>query len=103
MDRYGDTEMIHFPISFFGQAPEQGSKYDVLTLHREWDNVCVVRLRGFDNTVFWKEIKLDRWWLRSPRQRILKAQDKARSKAEKLRWRDMKANHEFDITAGVIE
>lgn len=79
---------------------KEDSKYDVLTLHREFDNVCVVRLRGFDNLVFWREIKLTpRWWHRkSPRTRIIDAQDAARKKADELRHADEYAAHEFSIS-----
>jgi hypothetical protein len=75
-------------------------KYAVLTLYREWDNICVVRLNGFDNTVFWKEIKLNpRFYLfNSPREKILKAQEKAARKAEKLKWADELSNHEFNLS-----
>lgn len=72
------------------------SKYDVLTLHREWDNTCIVRLRGFDNLVFWKEIKLNRgYFWKSPREKILDAQARAQRKADKLKWEDEKACFEF--------
>lgn len=79
---------------------EQKDPYEVLTLYRDLDNVCVVRLRGFDNTVFWKEIKLNSKFSfgKSPRQKIVEAQEKARKKADKLRWRDIGAEHEFNLS-----
>lgn len=96
--------MINFPVSLDispnGQPFIEEDKYKVLTLYREHDNVCVIRLSGFDSTVFWKEIKLNRWWFRSPRERIIKAQEKAERKAENLRWRDQQAKHEFEISGG---
>lgn len=87
--------------SYIPGHKEKGSPYDVLTLHREFDNKCIVRLRGFDNLVFWKEINLaPRFYFKSPRQKILEAQDKAQRKAEQLEWRDMKAKHEFELSGG---
>ena len=75
------------------------SKYDVLTLHREFDNVCVVRLRGYGNDTFWREIKLaPRFSFKSPRQKILDAQIAAQSKAEQLKRTDMIATHEYEST-----
>lgn len=92
--------MIRHPIGYFS-SPEQGSKYDVLTLNREWDNTCVVRLRGYDNLVFWKEIRLDRYkWGKSPRQRVLEAQEKAQRKAERLKRQDEIATFEFNSIGG---
>lgn len=73
-------------------------KYTVLTLHREWDNKAIVRLNGFSNLVFWREIPLvQRWWHRkSPRQKIFEAQQAAAKKAEQLRWRDDVSTFEFN-------
>lgn len=83
--------MIYYPMSLpnfdpFGERVEE-DPYEVLTLHREWDNKCIVRLNGFDNLVFWKEINLAPRFSfgKSPRQKILDAQDKAKKKAEELR------------------
>lgn len=72
-------------------------KYKVLVLHREYDNVCVVRLSGFSNNVFWKEIKLNRPFAWT---RIQKAKDAARKKADKLRRQDLDAKHTYEIAKG---
>lgn len=69
------------------------NKYEVLVLNRESDNVCVVRLAGFGNRVFWREIKLNRpfaWW------RVQKAKDAARKKAKQLEMQDYEARHIFE-------
>ena len=88
------------PAIIPGQRYEPRDPYEVLTLYRESDNKCIVRLQGFDNLVFWKEIRLNPIlnFGKSPREKIVEAQEKARKKAEKLRWRDMQAKHEFDLS-----
>lgn len=90
---------VHTPTYMMGSRPIEDS-YKVLTLHRSQDNVCVVRLAGFDNTVFWKEIKLAPRFKfgKSPRQKIVEAQEKAQRLAEKLKWRDEQAEHEFGLS-----
>lgn len=73
------------------------SKYDIVTGHREWDNVCVVRIDGVYGDVFWREIPLvQKWWhIRSPRTKIINAQIAAEKKADKLRRRDAVAQFEY--------
>lgn len=87
-----------FP-SLPGMEHKETDPYEVLTLHREHDDVCVVRLSGFDNTVFWKEIKLNpRFFFKSPRQKIMDAQIEAQHFAEKLRYKKDIARHEYEAS-----
>ena len=84
-------------IPYLDTADRYEDKYEVLTLHRECDRVCVVRLRGFDNTVFWKEINLHPLIRigKSPRTRIIDAQIKAYQVAQRLRAKDARAAFEY--------
>ena len=72
---------------------KKDTKYDVITSQLE--DKCIIRIEGVNS--FRKEISLvDKWYnLKSPRERILDAQDKARHLAEKLRWKEDQANFEF--------
>lgn len=96
--------MVYSYITHATTPWEQGNRepedpYEVLVLHREFDNKCIIRLRGFDNLVFWKEIKLNRpfaW------KRIQDAKDKANKKADQLRKRDEGAKHTFELSKGKL-
>jgi hypothetical protein len=74
------------------------TKYDVLTLHRESDGVCVIRLRGYGSNVFWKEVKMHPHiiFFKTPRQKILNAQIKAQRLSDKLKRHDDICEQEFN-------